>query len=95
MSAESAYNTSKAASGKLVDSLLGGSVLNYVGHRECIRKASLAARHAKIHVDLGEVDRRKELEGGQKRNRLHRATRNGAWLSAIPHHLNGAELSQE
>ena len=32
-SAESAYNTSKAASRELVDSLLGGSVLNYVGHR--------------------------------------------------------------
>ena len=28
LSAESAYNTSKAASGELVDSLLGGSALN-------------------------------------------------------------------
>ena len=28
MSSESAYNTSKAASGELVDSLLGGSALN-------------------------------------------------------------------
>ena len=33
LSAESAYNTSKAAGGELVDSLLGGSILNYVGHR--------------------------------------------------------------
>ena len=33
LSAECAYNTSKAASSELVDSLLGGSVLNYVGHR--------------------------------------------------------------
>ena len=40
-SAESAYNTSKAASRELVDSLLGGSVLNYVGHRSCVRTASL------------------------------------------------------
>ena len=32
LSAESAYNTSKADSGELVDSLLGGSALNYVGH---------------------------------------------------------------
>ena len=32
-SAESAYNTSKAASRELVDSLLGGSALDYVGHR--------------------------------------------------------------
>ena len=35
LSEESAYNTSKAASGKLVDSLLGGSDLDYVGHRSC------------------------------------------------------------
>ena len=33
LSAESVYNTSKADSGELVDSLLGGSSLNYVGHR--------------------------------------------------------------
>ena len=32
-SAESAYNTSEAASRELVDSLLGGSALDYVGHR--------------------------------------------------------------
>ena len=33
LSEECAYNTSNAASRELVDSLLGGSVLNYVGHR--------------------------------------------------------------
>ena len=44
LSAECVYNTSKAASRELVDSLLGGSVFNYVGHRACVRKASLAAR---------------------------------------------------
>ena len=33
LSAESAYNTTKAASGELVDSLLGGSAFNYIGHR--------------------------------------------------------------
>ena len=36
LSAESAYNISKTASRELVDSLLGGSVLNYVGHRACV-----------------------------------------------------------
>ena len=33
LSAESAYNTSKAASRELLDSLIGSSVLNCVGHR--------------------------------------------------------------
>ena len=35
-SEESAYNTYKAASRELVDSLLGGFILNYIGHgRQC------------------------------------------------------------
>ena len=33
LSAESAYDTSKVARGELVDSLLGVSALDYVGHR--------------------------------------------------------------
>ena len=48
-----------------------------------------------MHVDLGELARRKELAGGQERNRLCRATSNGAWLSAVPHRLNGTELYRE
>ena len=59
------HGGSKAASGELVDSLLGGSSLNYVGDRACVRKASLAARRAKIHVELGELSGQKELAGGQ------------------------------
>ena len=39
--------------------------------------------------------RRKELAGGQGSNRLHRATSNGAWHSAIPLRLNDTELSWE
>ena len=44
LSAESAYNTSKAASRELLDSLLGGTALNYMKHGAYIRQASLAAR---------------------------------------------------
>ena len=36
-----------------------------------------------------------ELAGVQERNHLHMATMNGAWLRAVPHCLNGTELSQE
>ena len=95
LSAEIAYNTYRAASRELVDSHLGGSVLNYVGHRACIRKSSLAEIRAKMNVDLGELARRKDLAGGQQRNRPHRAMRNGAWLSAVPKCLNGTELYRE
>ena len=46
-------------------------------------------------LELGELHRRKDMAGGQDRNRLHRETRNGAWLSAVTYRLNGTELSQE
>ena len=46
-------------------------------------------------MELVELDRRKELAGGQERNRLHMATRNGACISAVPHRLNVTELSWE
>ena len=77
LSAESAFNTSKAASGELKDSLLGGSVLEYVGNRACVHKKSQMTRRTKMSFDMGEVFRRKEISGIQERNRLHRATSNG------------------
>ena len=95
LSSESAYNTSKAASRKLVDSLLGGSVLNYVGHRACVRKASQSVRLSKKIVELSELFERQEQAGDQEKNRLHRVTRNGACLSDVPHCLNVTELSWE
>ena len=95
LSADSSYNIYKAASGELVDSLLRGSSLNYVGHRAFLRKESFAARRAKMHIKLGELSRRKDIAGGQERNRINRETRNGAWLSAVTHRLNGTELSRD
>ena len=88
-SAECAYITSKTASMEMVDSLLGGSILNYVGHRACVRKASQLARRCKIIAKLSELYGWQEQAGQQEKSRLRRATRNGAWLSALPHRLNG------
>ena len=44
---------------------------------------------------MQEMDRQENLARGQERSNLHMATSSGAWLSAIPHCLNGTELSQE
>ena len=95
LSAESAYNTSKVTSRELVDSLLRHYALNYVGHRAYVRTASQTARQTKKSVQLAKVFKRQELAEGQERDRFHRATRNGAWLSSVPHCLNGTELSWE
>ena len=67
LSAESAYNTSKAASRELVDSLLGGYVLNYVGHRACVRKAIHSARPSKRIVEMSELFERQEQAGRQEK----------------------------
>ena len=48
-----------------------------------------------MHVEIGDLARRKELTEGQERNRINRETRNRAWLKAVPQHLNGTELSWE
>ena len=48
-----------------------------------------------MHVELPYLARQNKIEGVKERNRLHKQTRNWAWLSSIPHHLNGTELSRE
>ena len=92
LSAENAYNTPKADSRELVYSLLGDSVLNYVGHRACVRKASQKVISTKMSVELAEVFRKKNRAGRQKKNRIYMATRYRAWLIAVPHHINVTEL---
>ena len=55
LSEESSYNTSNAASAELVDSLLGGISLNYLGHRACVRGASAGVRKEQKQVEMAEL----------------------------------------
>ena len=66
LSAESAYNTSKAASGELADSHLVGSVLNCVGHRACVPKSSQMARLSKRSIELAKMFKWQEEAGSQE-----------------------------
>ena len=52
-------------------------------------------RLSKRIADLSELFEWQEQAGRQEKNRFHRATRNGAWLSAVSHCLNGTELTRE
>ena len=56
LSVEIAYNISKVTSGKLGDSLLGGTNLKYVFHRACVRRASARAIKEKKFVEMEELD---------------------------------------
>ena len=49
------YNTSKWSSGELVGYLLGGTALNYVGHRACLCRASVGARKEQKHVEMADL----------------------------------------
>ena len=82
-------------SGELLESLMGGSAPKYIGYRVCVRRASMAERQEKMHIELGDLARQKGLAGVQDRNCPNRATRNRAWISTVPHCLNGTELSRE
>ena len=84
MSAESAYNTSKAASRELVDSLLGGSALNYVGHRAYVRGASAVTSKEAKHVELAELARRKSTSSPLAALEVFYALYAENWGSGIP-----------
>ena len=59
---EIAYNISKSVSGELIDSLSGGSALNYIGHRACVYGASVGARKDRNHVELAELNIKRILQ---------------------------------
>ena len=88
-----AYNTSKSAREVLVGSLLGGNDLNYVAHKGCVHRASAERRNQQDLAEKEVLSRQKELADVAGLNLLQRATENGSWLTAMPHRLNGTELS--
>ena len=94
LSVDNAYNTSMAACGELVGSLLGSTELNYVGHIACVCRTSEGTRKEGYYLQMTELARQKGLAGGQYSLILHRATKDGACLISIPHRLNGTYLSQ-
>ena len=55
----------------------------------------MGVRKEKKHVEMVQLAIQKEIVGDQERNRLHRETMVGAWLSTATHHLNDTELSWE
>ena len=89
------YNTSEASREVLVGSLLGGTDLNYVSHKGCVHRASSDGQNQKELVYKAVLSRRKELADRAGQNRLWWETENWAWLTAIPHRINGTELLWE
>ena len=73
---ESVYNIYKSTIGELLGYLLGGTSINYIGHRACVCGASVGAHKEQNYLYMAELARQKDLAGGQERNHLHRSTRN-------------------
>ena len=95
LSAERAYNTSKAASEVLVDSLLRGSDLNYLAHKYCTNIFSADGQKQRDYSKIEMLTIGNNLADGEEFNGLRSATENGAWIAAIPQRLNGKELSRK
>ena len=92
---ERAYKTFKASSEVLVDALPGGTKLKYVSHKRCVIRVSADGQKQQGFLEKAALKRRKELADRAELNSFWRAMENGAWLTAIPHHLNSMELSRE
>ena len=58
-----AYKTSKSTIVELEGSILGGSALNYVGHRDCLNGDRAGASKYWHHVVVADLDRQNELIG--------------------------------
>ena len=76
----------------MVGSLLGGTDPNYVAYKSCVLRAISDGQNQRELVEKAVLTRQKELEDEAGLNRLRKETENGAWLTAIPHCLNGTEF---
>ena len=61
---ERAYNTSKSASEVLIGSLLGGTDLNYVSNKGCVRRASADGQKQREFSETAALTLQKELSDG-------------------------------
>ena len=55
LSEDSTYNTSKVARRELISSLLGGSYLNYLGHRYCVFRSSVGTRKEQKYLEMADL----------------------------------------
>ena len=70
MSVESAYNTYIESSEVLVGSLLGGTDLNYVAHKACVRRLGADRQQHWEFLEKLAMTRRKDQADGEVLNRL-------------------------
>ena len=96
-SAERARTCSVAASGVLVESLIGGGRLDTMAHKQCARAASQAARKERIEEEQAFIEELKERwrSSANARRQLARAGETGAWLTVMPSRRYDSILSRE
>ena len=75
--------------------LFKGTDMNFVDHSAYTREASTGAQNKRDHAGMTALAREKYKVGGQYQSCLERVTRNRAWLTTVPHRLNGTEFPME
>ena len=79
----------------MVGLLLGGTDLNHIVNKGCLRTASADRWKQWELAEKVVILRRKDLADGSVQNRLQKATENGAWITEITHRINSTEFSWE
>jgi hypothetical protein len=78
------FDSSKQATGEIVNSLRHGTELNLTEHRQKVRGASKFARDMRNMDDVAANDARVREKGIRVKNRLERAGLSGIWLTCVP-----------
>ena len=79
----------------LINALQDGGGLNAEAHKAVVKAAGSEARTARLKEEQVNLDGLKESGGRKVAKCLERMGEMGAWLSVIPNHFDGSELSRE
>ena len=78
----------------MVGSLLGGTNLNYIAHKGCVRRSRADGQKQREFSEKEVFTRQRELMDRAGLNCLRWNTYNGVCITDIPQCLNGTELSR-
>ena len=92
-SARAGGGASRDIGGGNSGALLLGGELDLAAHRKCVKKASSLARDLWIADEEALLQRLGTEEGPKMAKRLKRMEGNGAWLTRLPNHFEGTELT--
>ena len=87
--------TSNESSHVLVKALVEGTDLSLTGHRKSVQKVAAMVRASKKAEEAATVATRKGHATAKEKKRLERISECGAWLTRLPTHFEGNQVTLE